>query len=146
MGDEVKMVTIMLFGNAKECDIAIKMMDEAMENREQKQKQREREYEKKRDAKNRDRQLYHLRHTNDYEALGIPIGESSTWLFINTGMLTSMQTNQGFALATRRPLSMHMHEAGVKLGPHVRLVIALPNLSMSDYKSSNLQSLFPSLL
>lgn len=74
-GDEVKMVTVMLFGNAKECDLASKMIDEAMENREQKQKQREKEYERKRDAKNRDRQMYHLRHTHDYEALGIPIGE-----------------------------------------------------------------------
>ena len=73
-GDEVKMVTIMLFGNAKECDTAVKMMDEAMENREQKQKQREKEYERKRDAKTRERQLYHLRHTNDYETLGIAIG------------------------------------------------------------------------
>ena len=72
------MVTIMLFGNAKECDIAIKMMDEAMENREQKQKQREKEYERKRDAKTRERQLYHLRHTNDYETLGIAIGRVLT--------------------------------------------------------------------
>ena len=77
VGDEVRMVTVMLFGNAKECDIAIKMMDEAMENREQKQKQREKEYEKKREVKNRDRQMYHLRHTHDYEALGIPIGTPS---------------------------------------------------------------------
>lgn len=75
-GDEVKMVTVMLFGNSKECENAIKMIDEAMENREQKQKQREKEYEKKRDAKNRDRQMYHLRHTNDYETLGIPIGKA----------------------------------------------------------------------
>ena len=70
------MVTVMLFGNSKECENAIKMIDEAMENREQKQKQREKEYEKKRDAKNRDRQMYHLRHTNDYETLGIPIGKA----------------------------------------------------------------------
>lgn len=76
-GDEVKMVTIMLFGNAKECDIATRMIDEAIENREQKQKQREREYERKRDAKNRERQMYHLRHTHDYETLGISIGGSS---------------------------------------------------------------------
>lgn len=75
VGDEVKMVTIMLFGNAKECDIATRMIDEAVENREQKQKQREREYERKRDAKSRDRQMYHLRHTRDYETLEIPIGE-----------------------------------------------------------------------
>ena len=74
VGDEVKMVTVMLFGNAKECDIATKMIEEAMDNREQKQKQREKEYERKRDAKLRDRQLYHMRHTYDYEVLGIPIG------------------------------------------------------------------------
>ena len=74
-GDEVKMVTMMLFGNAKECEIAMRLIDEAIENREQKQKQREKEYEKKRDQKNRDRQMYHLRHTLDYEMLEIPIGE-----------------------------------------------------------------------
>lgn len=74
LGDEVKTVTMMLFGNAKECEIATRMIDEAIENREQKQKQREKEYEKKREQKNRDRQMYHLRHTHDYEALGIPIG------------------------------------------------------------------------
>ena len=47
-----------------------------MENREQKAKQRHKEYERKKEAKNRDRQLYHLRHTLDYEALGVPIGTS----------------------------------------------------------------------
>ena len=74
-GEEAKMVTVMLFGNAKECDIAMRMIDEAIDNREQKQKQREKEYERKREAKNRDRQLYHMRHTYDYETLGIAIGE-----------------------------------------------------------------------
>ena len=34
------------------------------------------EYEQKRDAKRRERQLYHLLHTRDYEALGVPIGSS----------------------------------------------------------------------
>ena len=43
---------------------------------EQKAKQRQKEYEKKRDAKARDRQLYHMRHTRDYETLELPIGAS----------------------------------------------------------------------
>lgn len=43
---------------------------------EQKAKQRHKEYEKKREAKARDRQMYHLRHTRDYEALELPIGAS----------------------------------------------------------------------
>jgi DnaJ-class molecular chaperone len=43
---------------------------------EQKAKQRHKEYEKKRDAKARDRQLYHMRHTRDYETLELPIGAS----------------------------------------------------------------------
>ena len=43
---------------------------------EQKAKQRHKEYEKKREAKNRDRQMYILRHTRDYEALELPIGAS----------------------------------------------------------------------
>lgn len=43
---------------------------------EQKQKQREKEYEKKRDAKARDRQMYYMRHTRDYEVLELPVGAS----------------------------------------------------------------------
>ena len=43
---------------------------------EQKQKQREREYEKKREQKARDRQLYYMRHTRDYETLELPVGAS----------------------------------------------------------------------
>jgi DnaJ-class molecular chaperone len=34
------------------------------------------EYDKKRDEKARNRQIYHMRHTRDYEALGVPIGTS----------------------------------------------------------------------
>lgn len=52
------------------------LIDEAVENREQKAKQRHKEYERKREAKSAQRQLYHLRHTLDYEALGVPIGTS----------------------------------------------------------------------
>ena len=43
---------------------------------EQKQKQREKEYEKKRDQKARDRQMYYMRHTRDYETLELPVGAS----------------------------------------------------------------------
>ena len=80
------MVTMMLFGNAKECDIATRMIEEAIENREQKQKQREREYERKREQKNRDRQMYHLRHTHDYETLGIPIGKPASFPVLGMGL------------------------------------------------------------
>jgi pyruvate/2-oxoacid:ferredoxin oxidoreductase alpha subunit len=52
------------------------MILEAIANKDQKQKQRQKEYEKKRDQKARDRQLYHLRHARDYEALGVPMGSS----------------------------------------------------------------------
>lgn len=34
------------------------------------------EYERKREAKIRERQIYHLRHARDYEALGMPLGTS----------------------------------------------------------------------
>jgi len=43
---------------------------------EQKQKQREKEYERKRDQKARDRQMYYMRHTHDYETLELPVGAS----------------------------------------------------------------------
>ena len=36
------------------------------------------EYDKKREEKARNRQIYHMRHTRDYEALGVPIGTSKT--------------------------------------------------------------------
>lgn len=39
-------------------------------------KQRAKEYERKREAKARDRMLYHMRHAKDYEALGLPMGAS----------------------------------------------------------------------
>jgi hypothetical protein len=65
------------------------MIDEAVENREQKAKQRHKEYERKREAKAAQRQLYHLRHTLDYEALGVPIGTSkASWLFTDDWRLT----------------------------------------------------------
>ena len=34
------------------------------------------EYDKKRETKNRERQLYHLRHSNDYDMLELPMGAS----------------------------------------------------------------------
>lgn len=71
---EVKLVTLMIFGDASQCEAAKSLIQEAIDNKEQKQKQRHKEYEKKKDAKSQARQLYHLRHTRDYEALGVPIG------------------------------------------------------------------------
>lgn len=66
----------MLFGNQSECENARKLIEEAVDNKEQKAKQRAKEYEKKKDEKRRDRQMYHLRHTNDYEELELPLGAS----------------------------------------------------------------------
>eukprot|EP00803_Ostreobium_quekettii_P008602 evm.model.scf_931.6 EVM.evm.TU.scf_931.6 scf_931:45254-50483(-) len=74
--DNPKMTTIMIFGDSRGVEVAKRMIEEAVENKEQKQKQRHKEYERKRDNKRRERQLYHLRHTRDYEALGVPIGSS----------------------------------------------------------------------
>ncbi len=69
-----KMTTIGLFGNARECEVAKRMIDEAVDNKEQKQKQRQKEYDKKKEGKWRERQLYHLRHAHDYETLEVPLG------------------------------------------------------------------------
>ncbi len=66
----------MLFGNPRECEVAKRMIDEAVDNREQKQKQRQKEYDKKKEGKWRERQLYHLRHAHDYETLEVPLGTS----------------------------------------------------------------------
>jgi uncharacterized spore protein YtfJ len=73
---EKKMITLQLFGNADACEMAREMITEAVENREQKAKQKEKEYEKKKAAKSAQRQIYHLRHTRDYEALELPLGAS----------------------------------------------------------------------
>lgn len=72
----MKMATLQLFGSADQCDQARALIEEAVENREQKQKQRQKEYEKKKDVKWRERQIYHMRHARDYEALGLPLGAS----------------------------------------------------------------------
>mmetsp|Transcript_34767 Transcript_34767/g.103136 ORF Transcript_34767/g.103136 Transcript_34767/m.103136 type:complete len:107 (-) Transcript_34767:7-327(-) len=52
------------------------MILEAVENKEQKAKQREQQYDKKREEKKRARLLYYMRHTKDYEALGLQPGSS----------------------------------------------------------------------
>lgn len=71
-----KMATVQLFGGPQECEAAKQMIEEAIDNREQKQKQREKQYEKKKEEKWRQRQIYHLRHAHDYEVLGLPLGAS----------------------------------------------------------------------
>lgn len=71
-----RLTTIQIFGDSKAVEAAVRMIDEAVENKEQKQKQRQKEYDRKREQKHRERQLYHLRHARDYETLGLPLGAS----------------------------------------------------------------------
>ncbi|KXZ44007.1 hypothetical protein GPECTOR_75g731 [Gonium pectorale] len=73
---EKKVTTIMLFGDEKAVETAERMIMEAIENKEQKAKNRQKEYDRKREAKRRERMLYHLRHSKDYEALELPLGAS----------------------------------------------------------------------
>ncbi|KAI7839994.1 hypothetical protein COHA_006259 [Chlorella ohadii] len=73
---EVKMATLQLFGSDEQCAAAIAMIEEAIDNREQKAKQRAKEYDKKKEAKRLERQIYHMRHARDYDALGLPLGAS----------------------------------------------------------------------
>lgn len=70
------MTTLQLFGDAKAVEAAVAAIDEAVANKEQKAKQREKEYEKKKEEKRRIRQIYHMRHARDYEALELPLGAS----------------------------------------------------------------------
>jgi hypothetical protein len=58
---ERDMTTIMLFGDSKAVELAQRMIEEAVDNKEAKAKARAKEYERKRDQKRRDRQIYHLR-------------------------------------------------------------------------------------
>lgn len=71
-----RFTTVEIFGDAKQVEKAVAMIEEAVANKEQKQKQRQAQYDKKREQKHRDRQLYHLRHARDYEELGLPMGAS----------------------------------------------------------------------
>lgn len=71
---EVRMTKVQLFGDAKAVEAAVALIEEALANKEQKAKQREKEYEKKKEEKRRLRQIYHLRHAHDYEALELPLG------------------------------------------------------------------------
>lgn len=84
----------MLFGNKSECENARRLIEEACDNKEQKAKQRAKEYEKKKDEKRRDRQLYHMRHTRDYEELELPLGASKVcphaWVVASVCVLPSI--------------------------------------------------------
>eukprot|EP00889_Picochlorum_renovo_P003134 jgi/Picre1/30164/NNA_005533.t1 len=65
-------ITLKLFGSQDACATARELIMNAVENKEQKAKQRAKEYEKKKEEKRAQRQIYHLRHARDYEALGNP--------------------------------------------------------------------------
>lgn len=69
-------VVLGIFGTPSNCQIAKELIMETVENKEEKAKQRARAYEKKKEEKRAQRQLYHLRHSKDYEALGVPLGTS----------------------------------------------------------------------
>ena len=85
------MVAVMLFGSKSECENARRMIEEACDNKEQKAKQRAKEYEKKKDEKRRDRQLYHMRHTHDYEELELPLGASKVRPFASCNCSTPVK-------------------------------------------------------
>ena len=44
------MATLQLFGSAEQCEAARALVEEAVENKEQKQKQRQKEYDKKKEV------------------------------------------------------------------------------------------------
>ena len=71
-----RLVTIDLFGTPHQCEVAERLIQEAVENREQKSRQRAAAYDRKKEERWRSRQLYHLRHARDYEALGLAVGAS----------------------------------------------------------------------
>ena len=70
------MSTLYLFGNEEACATARTLILELVENREQKVRNRERAKEKKKEARALERHIYHLRHTRDYEVLGVGVGAS----------------------------------------------------------------------
>lgn len=70
------MVTLAIFGTDSHCQIARQMIMDTVDNKDEKAKQRARAYEKKKEEKKAQRYMYHLRHSKDYEALGVPFGAS----------------------------------------------------------------------
>ena len=50
MPSQVKMATLQLFGSDEQCAAEVAMIEEAIDNREQKQKQRAKEYDKKKEV------------------------------------------------------------------------------------------------
>ena len=73
---EKKFTKFHLFGNEQQCELAREMILESIENRSQKERNRQRQKEKRREEKATQRHIYHLRHSRDYEALGLPLGAS----------------------------------------------------------------------
>lgn len=65
-----------LFGSSAACDAARAAIEEAVADREAKARKRAAAADKKKEAKARDRQMYHLRHARDYDALGLDVGAS----------------------------------------------------------------------
>jgi len=109
------MVTVMLFGSASECENARKLIEEACDNKEQKAKQRAKEYEKKKDEKRRDRQLYHMRHTHDYEELELPLGASKVRLCHHWCLLCQQGTDSASLLVSCK----------LKMAGHKRCTLSL---------------------
>eukprot|EP01025_Chloroclados_australasicus_P047843 TRINITY_DN5398_c1_g4_i1.p1 TRINITY_DN5398_c1_g4~~TRINITY_DN5398_c1_g4_i1.p1 ORF type:complete len:376 (-),score=65.46 TRINITY_DN5398_c1_g4_i1:557-1624(-) len=67
---------VQIFGSGRSIQLAQRLINEAIENKDQKQRNRQREYEKKKEEKRKNRQLFLLRHTKDYQMLGVEIGAS----------------------------------------------------------------------
>ena len=73
------MVTVMLIGQPDCCEKARALIDEAMDNKEEKQKQRQKEYAKKRDAKVRSGRR-HIRRTGPLVTTEICVPAADAWL------------------------------------------------------------------
>lgn len=101
---EKKLTTVMLFGDQKAVETAERMIMEAIDNREQKAKNRQKEYEKKREAKRRERMLYHLRHAKVGRGSGLP------WF---GGEWSSRRVASCVAVAQLPNRRVHGHVAGL---------------------------------
>ncbi len=77
----------------------------------------------------RDRQLYHLRHTRDYEALGIPIGASKAdakAAYRQLAKARQLDPNQSPNMLTLAKIPMHrMWQARERLLPSMQMPMCL---------------------